>query len=54
MASLRSRLDKAERHELNQGLSPHSMTASTFIGSALQIEQQQCVLFFTPRLRLHD
>ena len=45
MASLRSRLDKDERNESHQGRSPHAVTASTFIGNALQLEQQQCVLF---------
>ena len=42
MDSLRNQLDEEEARELRQGrTSPHAMTASTFIGNAIRVEEQQ-------------
>ena len=42
MRSLRGQLDEAECCKSSQGhSSPHTVTASTFIENALQIEEQQ-------------
>lgn len=45
MESLRRQLDSDEARESRQGRTPpHAVTASAFIGDALQIEQRQYVL----------
>jgi hypothetical protein len=44
MVSLKAQLDEAERRESSQGRSsPHAVTASSFLASALLIEEQQYV-----------
>lgn len=44
MEALKRRLDEAERLELSQGRTPpHTVSASTFISSAIQVEQEQYV-----------
>lgn len=44
MESLKRQLDEDEKRELRQGRTPpHATSASTFIGSAIQIEREQYV-----------
>jgi len=44
MESLRRQLDQDEARESQQGRTPpHAVTASAFVGEALQVEQQQYV-----------
>jgi hypothetical protein len=44
MNSLKKQLDEDEKRELRQGRTPpHAVSASTFINSAIHIEEQQYV-----------
>jgi hypothetical protein len=48
MASLKRQLDEDDRRELRDGRTPpHTISANTFIDSAIQIEREQYVLYTT-------